>query len=729
MFLCVGASDALASPAKDSLIRELRSSTSVLERIDLQEKLRLYNDSLTIGLFRETFKKASDVKTQLSALVQLGYIYTHVKIRSDSARWAIGQIREVNQRKTNTNSLVQAELFESELLYMEDRSKRPLTVYRKYSGYFESAEYEGTPEQKLDYYLRISYLFRFTHPDTSGDYLNKALEYNNGRGENPYSLRIKLQLAHVYYALGLFGRGMAELRDIGPKIRINDIPQDLFMYHSMVGFLWTAVEIQNVVENYGQVSDSTRFRIGLLHLDTALLLATRFKYHTKLGALHNNLGIAYDNFGNSEKAIYNYQKAIEFYEKRPRGAVKVCKILGNLTHLEWKRRDYNKAKEYCKLGQNMAIQCGSDLEYELALFGEISLEYDQGDTLLFLELVKQIDPKIFERNYQFATLLEFYDRVYHGYIKTKKYKQALNSRNMYFAFRDSLVIEQERGLIIANQVYEKTERLKADLRKTDLELAVQEEKAEKTKYMFLGLTLIGVLLSVLVFFKISNDKQRLKLNLEVARTSEMRHKLDVLQSQINPHFIFNSMNTIQYLVRSGLEKKSLDYIEDFSSLLRQTLSYSGEDLVQLGRELELLTTYVNLEKVRLEKDIEFRIEVSNGVTVEELAITPMLIQPLLENALWHGLAKTENKGELILRLEKDGMLQVVIEDNGKGYFPNQDTGNRFHKSYGLSNIRRRLDFISDVYSCHCSLYMSNLSSEGKQGTRQVLRLPFIKWTE
>lgn len=163
----------------------------------------------------------------------------------------------------------------------------------------------------------------------------------------------------------------------------------------------------------------------------------------------------------------------------------------------------------------------------------------------------------------------------------------------------------------------------------------------------------------------ASDRERLLLEVgkKVAET-----RLMALRAQMNPHFIFNSLNSIQECVVSGKFEEAQKYLIRFSKLLRMVIDHSEQNTISLDQELEFLNIYLELESLRFGKSFEYNIHVDGDIDPEEFSIPSLIVQPFIENAIWHGLLHKEGKRLLNIsfRIEKDEHLIFIVEDNGIG---------------------------------------------------------------
>lgn len=201
-------------------------------------------------------------------------------------------------------------------------------------------------------------------------------------------------------------------------------------------------------------------------------------------------------------------------------------------------------------------------------------------------------------------------------------------------------------------------------------------------------------------------------------------KLTAIQSQMNPHFIFNSLNSIQDLILKKDVQHSYSYITTFSNLVRRTLSYSEKDFIDFDQEIKLLEIYLSLEKLRFKQDFEYSIDTGD---VDEIMLPPLLIQPFIENALVHGLLHKEGKKELKIKFKKEKVLICTIEDNGIGRDASKKIQQRQkgeHESFSSEAIRRRFEILSKVFGGEFGFKYEDLEENGKiAGTRVIMRIP------
>jgi Histidine kinase len=207
-------------------------------------------------------------------------------------------------------------------------------------------------------------------------------------------------------------------------------------------------------------------------------------------------------------------------------------------------------------------------------------------------------------------------------------------------------------------------------------------------------------------------------------------ELKALRTQMNPHFIFNCLNAIKsYTLNKDTEGVNF-YLTKFSKLMRQVLENSRSEKITLNNELETLRLYMDMEKLRAGDKFDYEIKISDDIETDFIEVPPMLIQPYVENAIWHGLMHKEGKGKILiaLNLKEDKMLIINVLDDGvgrkKAIALKSKTATR-HKSYGMTITSERMDIIRQLYNINTTFAIEDLeNTEGEPiGTNITLEIP------
>ena len=211
-------------------------------------------------------------------------------------------------------------------------------------------------------------------------------------------------------------------------------------------------------------------------------------------------------------------------------------------------------------------------------------------------------------------------------------------------------------------------------------------------------------LCLLAFIIIVIVRYRLKLAL---RRNAIEHQREIrfvkseykaLNALMNPHFIFNTLNNVQSLVNKDEKRAANEYLRIFANLIRQNMHNTSLELISLEEETDLVNNYLKLEKLRFKDLLNYEIVIDEHVDTSEIMIPPMLIQPLVENAIKHGIfPRKSTDSKIVLEIyERNDELCIVVKDNGIGMAEAQKRADPEHKSFGLDNIRKRLRHVSMI---------------------------------
>ena len=251
---------------------------------------------------------------------------------------------------------------------------------------------------------------------------------------------------------------------------------------------------------------------------------------------------------------------------------------------------------------------------------------------------------------------------------------------------------------------------------------------KKTWFIVLTSLLMALLIFGLYRYRIRRvqreESVKTQFNKRLAE-AEMR----ALRAQMNPHFIFNCLNSInRYIVKSDQMTASL-YLTKFSKLIRLILDNSNHKSVSLEQDLEALRIYIEMESLRFDNKFEFTIDVAEGTDVFSIQVPPMIFQPFVENAIWHGLLHKQGPGRLSIRISKEKrLLSVIIEDNGVGRKKAAEWKSKSattRKSLGMQLTEERMQLLKAELKAEGLIMVEDLEDNEKQplGTRVTILLP------
>lgn len=396
----------------------------------------------------------------------------------------------------------------------------------------------------------------------------------------------------------------------------------------------------------------------------------------------------YGNRGMIDEQIQVNQQAIEFNEENGNPEL-VNKANLNLGKLNLQKKNSKDAIEYLRNSIDISEELGQLEAKEEALEAITEAYKEEGDyeqaLLSFEELVKIQDS-----------------------IQKEKNKQSLLANNL------SVELEQKEEQI---ELLLENESLKEDAYASDIEK--REAENQNKQYIIYALMGILLILTAAALLIVRSNRERAKTN--------MLLELKSLRTQMNPHFIFNSLNSVNGFISKNDDRSANKYLSRFSQLMRLVLENSKYDFVSLESELKIIELYMELEHLRFQDKFDYELNISSEISVDSIEIPPMLVQPYIENAIWHGLRYLEDKGNLTVNVkQKNDTLTWTISDNGIGRKASAEMktkNQKLGKSTGMKNIEQRLGILNKMHSTQMKTSIIDLA-EG--GTQVILEIPIKK---
>ncbi|MBZ0241657.1 MAG: histidine kinase [Bacteroidales bacterium] len=306
--------------------------------------------------------------------------------------------------------------------------------------------------------------------------------------------------------------------------------------------------------------------------------------------------------------------------------------------------------------------------------------------------------------------------LYQIYKAKENYEQALHWHEASAIFSDSLRNTEIRSRILEMELAYETEKKEQRIALLTIENQLKNQRIN------IGLVLLAVLLVVilLIIYILMNRKKHAELKENIL-------KQQVLRAQMNPHFVFNVLGSIQNFMMSNEKHEAANYLAQFASLARATLNNSSEEAISLSDEIDMLTNYIELEKMRSGNKFDFVFKMDNELETDLIQVPPMLVQPFVENAIKHGFIGIDYPGLLQLSIEDQGdAMEFIIEDNGRGLQQKVAKTKAYpSKATDIFNKRRKL--IQQKYKKDFKFEMINLRDENPKlsGLRIVIHIPVL----
>ncbi len=301
------------------------------------------------------------------------------------------------------------------------------------------------------------------------------------------------------------------------------------------------------------------------------------------------------------------------------------------------------------------------------------------------------------------------------YQKDKNTQKALEA---YSDFMDRLeTLVKSDSTLVDEKVFQVQEEKISQLEK---ERTLKDALINKTNTF--NYVLLGTIILILIFLAF------IARALYSIKKKNKRIALQSLRREMNPHFIFNSLNSVNQFIAQNNELEANKYLSSYSKLMRNIMENSNKDFIPLSTELEQMKEYLDLEHMRFQDKFNYEIEVGDTIDCDATLIPNMLIQPQLENAIWHGLRYKDEMGRLTLSVKTvNNELVVIIEDNGIGLKKSQELKTkhqRQHHSRGLTNTNERISLLNSLYNTNISIDITD-KEEPETGVVIILQFPLI----
>lgn len=558
----------------------------------------------------------------------------------------------------------------------------------------------GMMDSALYYYQKTRDLNIYQYPKDHISILNNEANVYIFIGDDKNSIECYLTAIHIADSIDYqFGKALIGSNLANLYFNWNNFEEAIEIYKEHISYLKENSILGNLVINYINIGISYN---SLNQIDSSLIylnLAKEIAIETDNQTL---LSIIYHNLGRVQFAKENYKESIDYYNK----ALTVNKREGNIN---------TQANIY----HDMALSLAQDKKYVEAL----NIADSASNIYQQIKNSKQsIDIEL--------TISEIL-------AQSGQYQKAYEKLNIYRMKNDSLFSIEKYKQITELETQYKTAQKESQIQKQNAQIAqnklqINEEKNKALTYGILFA--IAVILLLLIFIFLLRNKQKHHL----IKTKLEQHKMELegrlLRSQMNPHFIFNSLNSIQSYITSNDPIHAEIYLSKFANLMRSILENSRHPFICLEQDLAALKIYIELEHLRFEGQFTYLFEVDKNIDLENTYLPPMLFQPYIENAIIHGLVSYSNReGLLKINFQQlnNESIKCTIEDNGIGREKAKEFKLRSAKSYkslGLQLTKERMEILSEINKVSFEEKYIDLKDQNDKanGTRVELIISFEK---
>jgi len=582
---------------------------------------------------------------------------------------------------------------------------------------------QSSDTARVTFLISLAQKVRYTDPAQSEKYANEALEISQQYGSIIGQARAQKELC----------RSFAEKGDYVTAVELG---LEALRFFESVGEKEAVLDMYNglgIINRY-----QNNYQQSVKYYQEALDLALALGKRQRLAGIYGNLGNVYFNLKEFATAKEFHLKSLKIDEEFDHDQG-IASTYNNIANIEREEGNFEKALDYYhksieidqKLGsiRNLAIGHGSVASISVALGN-----YTQG----FEHALKSLS------HAEKSESLRLKEVGLESLVGASKglgdFEAAVTYQEQLQQLRDSIFNQDRTKQIAEMQAKYDTEKKEQQIASQEKEIVLLEEKKVADQRLRLSLILLAVSLLLLAAFIYSRYQLKRKSearlqdkNADITKKNQeievMNQELErkALRAQMDPHFIFNSMNSIQHFITTNDKISALKSLSKFSKLIRQILDNSINHQVPIADEIKLLEYYIQLESLRFDHPFEHEIEIDESLDIYDTEIPFLLIQPYVENAIIHGLNHKDKKGHLKVKLQ-DGEEHILctVEDDGVGREKAaQLKKGRNYISRGMNVTSRRLELLNRNKKNKTLVEVADLYDQDRQvvGTKVEIKIP------
>ena len=431
----------------------------------------------------------------------------------------------------------------------------------------------------------------------------------------------------------------------------------------------------------------------------------------------NNIGLVYKKMGNTDSALVYYHRSLEIKRKMA-DRYGITTGLNNLGTIYKEEGNFDKALECFNEAILIADSAELVLEKSSLLVGKASILVEEKRYNEAREFYLQ-SLEIAERENLQEDIRDVYLGLADLYEKKGEFKNTVTYLKLYSTIKDSILNESSQRSIAEMQTRFETEKKEKEIQILTQKGEIQDLKLRKQRTQ-LWILAGGILFIIILgYFILSSYRLRQQNYRTILEKRNLETEQRLLRSQMNPHFIFNSLNSIQSFISGNDSFTAMTYLSKFASLMRFIMENSRKSMIPLSDELKTLELYIDLERIRFKEKFDFKIELTDQIIPETMYVPPMLLQPIVENAIQHGLRHKKGKGLLELDFSiQEQMLKCIINDNGVGREQAEKLKkdhSRKHQSLGMTVTRERIKALKKEKNIRADMKIADLKDKEGMG--------------
>jgi sensor histidine kinase YesM/Flp pilus assembly protein TadD len=609
---------------------------------------------------------------------------------------------------------------------------------------------QAKDEDKLYIYYELAESFIETNIDSSIYYANALLDFSNSINDD-YGKGMANFILGIYYhqkgkfikaissqneALKFFEKIQDTISEAKTLINLGIEFQTIGNYEKALSYFQKAEKYSNrlndsylsslIFVNIGKsYEDWGRYEMALEHFLTALDFAKKSNSKETVEPILHNIGVEYNN-------LRRYQLATQYFDS----AKLICEELNLKEGMFYVYYDYGNSY----LGLEEVTNAKEAFQQSL------SISKDLSNPILVAKAKYKLG-FVFQNMKQYAVSIQNFREALQISKRTKESKltkdillalskvlkesgddkSAYEYYQQYALVKDSIFQDRSQKLLVDMEVKYEMDKKEKEIQIKNLLIEKQKNKYFISILISIGAFVLFALLGLLIFNRYRYRQRHYQSELE-KKNIEIEQRL--LRTQMNPHFIFNSLNSISNFILTNKPAIAQSYLAKFARLMRLILDNSREKMISVDNEVETLQLYLELERLRFNEIFDFSISIDAEIDQEFTFIPPMLIQPFVENAIIHGLAPKDDKGLLTISfMKRKDWIKVMVEDDGIGRVESRKRKDLStipkHRSLGMQVTKERLAILKAELKLDISMQIiDGENNDVAAGTKVVIHIPF-----
>ncbi len=568
----------------------------------------------------------------------------------------------------------------------------------------------------LEYYVEKSKSLNYAYGEMKSlDFLGLQERYD----EN-YGLAIKYHLRSLKFALQFNDSSQLcyNYNNLGQAYRKQDLNILAIKYfHKALAIQEKMGQLKSISFTHNTLGatylSQDDFDKALFHLNKSAIIAKERNDKRTLSYNYGSLGEIMLRQNKPDEALAYFNKALLIKNdlNYTKGKAVTYHLLGQAWYL---KKDYKQSISWFTKAIETHKKYNSQryLSHCYAYLGKIKLALNQMDSAnLYLNKAEEYATEV----HSIENLILISETRTRFYKEKQNWRLAMQALNVTNSLKDSIKESKYQKEIQTLEIGYQTEK-----KEQQIEILSAENKI-KNQRLRLGIAIIIILVLGLAFaYYVSIIRKR------NAKLNQEKLQQQLLKSQMNPHFIFNALGSIQNFMYQNDSKSAARYMGNFASLTRSILNNSSADFVTLDEEISTLKNYLELELMRVNNAFVYNMEYSEDLETEFINIPPMLLQPFIENSIKHGVKDMDSGGIITVRFkEENNLILVEVEDNGAGINSSKNEKQSNHISMATGIFNKRISILKTSYPHLPSPLIEDLSQKGKKGTLIKVFLPIL----